>query len=156
MMRPDDQAVASDARFLRALTISDWWKDMGDRVRVCSVAFFVFEADIREPGQTSCYTDTTAGRAAFGRRFPDKHAARFIATQARNSGFNITRDPDGDPDNSPEHFVLTYNRGVLRGPYQKDCKELALASTFTRQEILAGERRADQIEVEEGLTELGE
>ena len=140
MVKPDDQAVIEDAGFLRALTQDDWWKEMGDRVRVCSIAFYVFEG---EPGQTSCYADTPAGREVFGRRFPENHAARFTAAQARKCGFNITRDPEGDVEQSPEHFVLTHARETRRGPYQRACKELALLSQFTTKETLAIERCAD-------------
>src|SRR5258708_2543214 len=140
MVRPDDQSVADDAGFLRALTLDDWWKDMGDRVRVCSIAFFVFGT---EPGETSCYTDTPAGREVFGQRFPNNHAARFTAANARSCGFNITPDPEGDIEASQEHFVLTHFKEVRRGPYQRECKRLALLSQFTPKETLKVERLAD-------------
>jgi hypothetical protein len=140
MVRPDDQSIPAGAGFLRALTQDDWWKDMGDRVRVCSIAFYVFNS---EPGEASCYSDTAAGRQTFGRRFPNDHAARFTAEQARACGFNITRDPEGDEEQSEEHFVLTHANETKRNPYQRDCKRLALLSAFTTRETLAVERCAD-------------
>ena len=70
--------------------------------------------------KTSCYADTPAGREVFGRRFPNTPAARFTARAARANGFNITRDPEGDIENSfPEHFVLTFNKGARRGVYTR-------------------------------------
>lgn len=140
MVRPDDQSVADDSGYLRALTQDDWWKEMEDRVRVTSIAFFVFDG---EPGETSCYSDTPVGREVFGRRFPDNHAARFTAGQARQCGFNMTRDPEGDIEQSQEHFVLSHSNETKRGPYQRECKKLALLSLFTTKETLAIERCAD-------------
>jgi hypothetical protein len=141
MVKPDDKSVADDSCFLRALTQDNWWVPMEDRIRVSSVAFFSYEL---EPGETSCYADTQQGREVFAQRFPDTPAARFTARAARAWGFSITRDPEGDSENSPEHFVLTYSKGMRRGPYQKDCKRLALESVFTTEETLAKEIRADQ------------
>lgn len=40
-------------------------------------------------------------------RFPGVPVARFTASDARSLGFNITPDPEGDPDGSPEHVVLS-------------------------------------------------
>lgn len=128
MVRPDDATVGDGATFLRALTQADWWVQMEDRVRVASVAFFSFDL---EPGEISCYADTAEGREVFRRRFDNTPAARFAAASARAAGFNISRDPEGDVENSAEHYVLTYNRGTRRKPYQRDCKQLALASVFT-------------------------
>jgi hypothetical protein len=110
---------------------------MEDRVRVNSVAFYVFEG---EPGETSCFQDTTAGREVFGRRFPDSNAARFTASQARGCGFNVTRDPEGDIEKSTEHFVLTHATAVKRNPYHRACKSLALLSQFTTKGTLEAER----------------
>ena len=141
MVRSDDESIANDAQFLRALPIEGWWIDTGDRVRPTSVVFFVFEGG--EPGQTSCYTNTPPGREVFGRRFPTAHAARFTAAQARVCGFNITRDPEGDEEQSQEHFVLTHSTKLKRGPYQGECKRLALLSEFVTRETLVAERCAD-------------
>ncbi len=140
MVRPDDQSIADSAGFLRALTQDDWWKEMEDRTRVSSVAFFVFDG---EPGETSCYQDTIAGRAVFGLRFPNSNAARFTAAEARLCGFNITQDPEGDDGHSPEHFVLTHAKETRRGPYQKECKRLALLARFTTREELAADLPSD-------------
>lgn len=128
MVRPNDPTIPDDSSFLRALTQPDYWQEMEDRIRVSSAAFFSYKL---EPGETSCIADTPDGRELFSRRFPDTPAARFNAGSARAYGFNITNDPEGDDENSPEHFVLTYSRDTRRKPYQKDCKQLALASIFT-------------------------
>lgn len=137
MVRPDDTSIDDGSSFLRALTQADWWVQMEDRIRVSSVAYFTFDS---EPGETSCYADTPEGREVFNRRFPNIPAARFTAGSARAAGFNITRDPEGDIENSPEHFVLTYTRGTRRKPYQRDSKQLALASVFTPPGTRAEER----------------
>jgi len=131
MVRQDDRSVDDAVFFLRALTQDDWWVSMEDRIRVSSVAFFTYDKERREPGETSCYADSPEGRDVFKRRFPNMPAARFMAGSARAAGFNITRDPEGDVENSPEHFVLTYPRETRRNPYQRDCRQLALASDFT-------------------------
>ena len=140
MVRPNDQSIADDASFLRALTLPDWWTVMEDRTRVNSVAFFTFR---EEPGETSCYSNTPAGREIFGRRYPTNHAGRFTADQARKCGFNISPDPEGDVENSPEHFVLTHATETKRKPYQRACKQLALKAEFVTAETLAIERCAD-------------
>jgi hypothetical protein len=135
MVRPDDQSIADDTGLLRALTVDGWWKETAETVRPTSVAFFVFEEG--EPGQTSCYTDTPQGREVFLRRFPTAHAAKFTAAHARSCGFNITRDPEGDDQLSPEHYVLTHSIEVKRGPYQRQCKQLAILSKFVTHQVLA-------------------
>lgn len=140
MVRPDDASIPDDIKFLRALTRDDWWKAMEDKVRVSSIAFYTFD---EEPGETSCYLDTPVGRLVFERQFPGCHAARFTAANARTHGFNVTRDPEGCPEKSQEHFVLTHPVHTKRNPYQSACKQLALLSKFTTYEELLKELNED-------------
>jgi hypothetical protein len=110
------------------LVIEGWWKEDAGRTRPTSAAFFSYDGG---PGEISCYLETTSGRDMFRTRFPNAHAARFTALQARSCGFNITSDPEGDPDGSNDHVVLTFNDPLSkRSVYQKACKQLALLSIF--------------------------
>lgn len=143
MVKPDDTSISDDSSFLRALIREDWWVQMEDRIRPSSAAFFSFNG---EPGETSCYIDTVAGREIYERRFPGRPAARFGAGRARAAGFNITRDPEGDGEQRPEHMVLTFSGSARRKPYHLACRQLALDSTFVSAESLAEERRIDSLE----------
>lgn len=140
MVRPDDITISDDAVLLRALLVPGWWTETELGIRASSVAFNVFGKD--GPGQTSCYFDNPVGREIFARRFPNAHAARFTARQARLCGFNVTTDPEGDPDQSPEHAVLTHSTETKRSPYQRRCKELAMLATFVSLEELKAESNA--------------
>lgn len=136
MVKPDETPISGDSYYLRALTQDDWWEQMEDRVRVTSAPFYSWRNG--EPGEISCYSDTKAGREVFARRFPNTPAARFSARDARGKGFNICRDPDGDIENSPEHFVLTHQRDQKK-QYHRDCKQLGLDSIFIPSESLTQE-----------------
>lgn len=64
-------------------------------------------------------------------RYPGVPVARFTAGNARNAGFRVTPDPEGDvPDKSPEHHVLTHPDSGNRTKYQKAARPLAKASEF--------------------------
>ena len=122
MAKPDDNSIPDTARLLKALPFEGWWLDSGSGVRATSLAFVD-----RRSGETSCYCDNPAGRAAVEGQFGDCRRARFTAGQARAQGFNVTRDPAGDPAGLEDHVVLTYGaEGVSASKYQKACKQLAL------------------------------
>lgn len=81
--------------------------------------------------EPSCYIDTLQRRTAMTGRFQGFPVARFTAGAARSLGFNITRDPGGDPDGSPEHVVLTASDPArIKGKHHKACKELAKKAEF--------------------------
>jgi hypothetical protein len=135
MARPDDESISADTNLLRALRCKGWSMPENERVRATSLAFYDGYT-----GETSCHLDSHSGRALFVRRFPQCSAARFTAGQARDCGFQVTRDPEGDPENSADHVVLTLaERGARRKVYQKACKELAVQCEVVAYEVLAGE-----------------
>jgi hypothetical protein len=70
-------------------------------------------------------------------RFPGVPVARFTARDARSLGFNITSDPEGDPDGSPEHVVLSPStEGRGRNEHHRACRALALRTEFISFETL--------------------
>ena len=79
-------------------------------------------------GETSCHIDSPQRRAIYALRYPQRPAARFTVNQARECGFNVTPDPDGEDE---DHIVLTLKIDSTRKKvYQRACKSLALISTF--------------------------
>jgi hypothetical protein len=79
-------------------------------------------------GETSCYIDTPERRAIIAVRYPGCPVAQFTARQARMAGLLVASDPEGDPDKSPEHKVLSFVGS--KSAHQKACRTLALSSTF--------------------------
>jgi hypothetical protein len=64
-------------------------------------------------------------------RFPNIPIGRFEAAAARSLGFNITPDPAGDPDGSPEHVLLTASDVERsRNQHQRACRTLAKRTEF--------------------------
>lgn len=122
-MRPDDPSILGETWLLRALPYEGWYKIEEDRVRVTSVAF----VDNRT-GDVSCYLDSSTRRLDLSTRFPGCFMARFTAGQAREYGFNVTSDPEGDfPDHSPEHIVLTFgSENIAKSAIQRAAKQLAI------------------------------
>ena len=122
-MRLDDSSISGDVVLLRALPFEGWYKFDGDRIRVSSIAFID-----NLSGEVSCYLDSAARRSELSiNRFPGCFMARFTVDQARNSGFNAAFDPDGDPDHSREHIVLTFGRNdASRKEVQRAAKTLAI------------------------------
>jgi hypothetical protein len=132
MVRPDDETITAETSLLRSLRCQGWWIWENDRLRATSLAFFDGNS-----GETSCYLDTAASRALLTSRFPKCPAARFTGEQARGCGFNLTRDPDEDPDNSPDHVVLTFAQPEARRKvYQGACKKLAVQCEVVSESLL--------------------
>jgi hypothetical protein len=125
MARPDDESIADSANLLRALRVQGWWMVESDgHLRATSLAFVDGHT-----GETSCHFDTLSARMLTAKRFPGCPVARFSAGQARRHGFNVTRDPEGDPEGTLYHVVLTFvQEGARRKIYQGACKKLALDS----------------------------
>ena len=104
----------------------------GNKVRATSLAFFDGNT-----GETSCYLDSESGRALFVRRFPQCPAARFKAELASACGFHLTRDPEGDPEGSSDHVVLTFaQEDARRKVYQGACRALAIQCEVVPFELL--------------------
>ena len=122
-MRPDDSTIEDGTHLLRALPFEGWWTLQGDRSRPSSLAFYDGYS-----GETSCHIDTPDRRARYAAQYSDKPAARFTARQARECGFNVTSDPEGDPDGDAEHKVLTFGEDAFasKNKYHRACKQLAL------------------------------
>jgi hypothetical protein len=125
MARPDDESIADSTLLLRVLRVQGWWMVESDgHLRATSLAFVDGYT-----GETSCHFDTLSARILTTRRFPRCPVARFKAGQARSHGFNVTRDPEGDPEGAIDHVVLTFaEEGARRKVYQGACKKLALDS----------------------------
>lgn len=122
-MKPDDATIADDAVLLRVLVSDSWHTATATGRRASSFTFM----DTRS-GETSCYIDTPERRATIAARYPGCPVAQFTARQVRMAGLLVASDPDGDPDRSPEHKVLSFVGS--KSAYQKACRALALASTF--------------------------
>ena len=124
-MRPDDPAIVDQTFLLRALVARNWWIVVEGMKRPTSLAFF------DGSGETSCHLDNLGRRQIYSQRYRGVPAARFTAQQARSCGFHLTPDPAGDPEESPEHVLLTYNEeNPRRKIYQGACKALALLCEF--------------------------
>lgn len=122
-MRLDDLSIHGDLHLLRALPVDDWWTVEANGPRASSLAFYDGHTQ-----ETSCHFDSPERRAVYAARYPGRPAARFAVAQARECGFNVTPDPDGD---DLDHVVLTLKAApVSRKVYQRACKQLALLSTF--------------------------
>jgi hypothetical protein len=61
-------------------------------------------------------------------RYPGCPLAQFTAGQARAANLLVAPDPDGDPDGSHEHKVLSFVGS--KTAYQKACRALAISSTY--------------------------
>ncbi len=127
-MRPDDAGISGDTLLLRALVDPNWWKVENGISRVTSFAF-------TSGDEPSCYIDTPQRRRTMAERYPDIPFGRFQASAARSLGFNITHDPEGDPDGSSEHVVLTpADQQRSKSQHQKACRALAGANEFLSSE----------------------
>jgi hypothetical protein len=125
-VRPDDPSIGDDTKLLRALPFPGWWTLENGVPRVSSLAFYDGYS-----GETSCHLDTRERRVRYAAKYPERPVASFTAVQARGCGFNLTLDPEGDPEHSLEHIVLTFNQdAATRKVYQRTCKQLALLSQF--------------------------
>jgi hypothetical protein len=123
-VRPDDPTIPGHTLLLRALVDTHWWKLENGEPRVTSFAF-------TSGDEPSCYIDTPERRATMAGRFPGIPFGRFEVAVARSLGFNITLDPGGDPDGSPEHVVLTdADDDCGRSKHQKACRALARHTEF--------------------------
>jgi hypothetical protein len=132
-VRLDDSSISDETELLRALPAEGWWTLDNGKPRPSSLAFYDGHS-----GETSCHRDTPGRRIRYALRYPAKPAAKFTAAQARSSGFSLTIDPDGDPEHSPEHILLTFNQEApTRKVYQRACKQLALVSQFLSADTLA-------------------
>jgi hypothetical protein len=123
-VRSDDPGIAGHISLLRALVDPGWWKIENGVPRVTSFAF-------TSGDEPSCYIDTPQRRQMMTQRFPAVPCGRFSVSAARALGFNITPDPAGDPDGSPEHIVLTPSDPTRsKSQHQKACKALAASNEF--------------------------
>lgn len=128
-MKPDDQTISDDTVLLRVLVRDNWHTSTPTGRRASSFAF----ADTLS-GETSCYQDTPERRAIIAARYPGCPVARFTAAQARAANLFVASDPEGDPDKSPEHKVLSFEGS--KTSYGKACKAVAVSSTFISSEEL--------------------
>jgi hypothetical protein len=118
-VRPDDPGISGHTPLLRALVDPNWWKVENGIPRLTSFAF-------TSGDEPSCYIDTPLRRQTMAERFPDAPFGRFPASSARSLGFNICSDPEGDPDGSSEHVVLSPSDPTRsRSQHQKACRALA-------------------------------
>jgi hypothetical protein len=123
-VRPDDPGISGHTLLLRALVDPNWWKVENGIPRVTSFAF-------TSGDEPSCYIDTPSRRQTMAERFPDTPFGRFPASAARSLGFNISPDPEGDPDGSSEHIVLAHADPTRsKSQHQKACKALARVNEF--------------------------
>jgi hypothetical protein len=123
-VRPDDPGISGDTTLLRALVDRNWWKIENDIPRVTSFAF-------TSGDEPSCYIDTPGRRVTMADRYPEIPFGRFQASAARSLGFNISVDPEGDPDGSSEHVVLTpADPQRSKSQHQRACRALAGVSEF--------------------------
>jgi hypothetical protein len=135
MPRADDESITGETYLLRALRCSGWWTIENERVRASSLAFFDGYS-----GETSCHFDTQTSRAMSISRFPNCPVARFTAAQARDCGFILTRDPEGDPENPVDHVLLILAQAdARRKVYQGACKRLAMQSEVLSSANLASD-----------------
>jgi hypothetical protein len=127
-VRPDDGGIDGETALLRALVDPNWWKVENDVSRVTSFAF-------TSGDEPSCYIDTPERRRTMAERYPGVPFGRFQVSVARSLGFHVTSDPDGDPDGSPEHVLLTSaDPQRPKGKHQRCCRALAAESEFLSSE----------------------
>jgi hypothetical protein len=126
-VKPDDRTIPDDVVLLRVLVRVDWHTATPNGRRASSFAFM----DTRS-GETSCYEDTPERRAIIAARYPECPIAQFTTGQARGANFLVASDPEGDPDGSPDHMVLSFVGS--KSAYQRACKALAIASNFIPQD----------------------
>jgi hypothetical protein len=123
-VRPNDASIGDDVWLLRALPYEGWYKTNEQGTRATSLGF----TDNRT-GEVSCYIDSPERRRRLRLNYQTGFIARVLAADIRAQGFNITCDPAGDPERSPEHVVLTFGQeGVSKSKIQKAAGIVALAA----------------------------